>query len=447
VAEERGTTAVITVFDPPLAVLELPDERVAVAVLERGSGGRELLRAQLDRLLEAHQTGVLLVVLAGGGPDDRAVLLAADREAPDPNKLGVYHLDEHGRLGRVAGRRFGLLVTAGGRLLRTPPLDPAQLPDILARTQRQRADAARFAAALDRRPQWVTRTLGAACIAFFALSEYWGREGFSLALLLMGANSGPLVREGELWRLLSHAFLHGGLGHLLVNLLALLSLGGFLEGILGWRRYLLVYGLSALGGGVASALVADTRLSVGASGAIWGLLAAGVGLLYRRPPLLPHLIAARLRPRLVVVLVVNAAFSILPWLMLAANAAFSFLPRIDLFAHAGGGLVGFALIGSGLLARGLPLLDSGADSARPVTEAPPLRLAAAVTAAALAASVALALWRGRPWQLGDALREQRAPAATLHPAPHSGLPDRLGGSRERVLSTDPLAGIWPGLGL
>lgn len=62
------------------------------------------------------------------------------------------------------------------------------------------------------------------------------------------------------------------------QLIALASFGLMLERLLGPERYIVLYGLSALGGGLASALLRGPGLAVGASGAIWGLMAAGVGL-------------------------------------------------------------------------------------------------------------------------------------------------------------------------
>jgi membrane associated rhomboid family serine protease len=118
-------------------------------------------------------------------------------------------------------------------------------------------------------------------------------------------------------------------------MLALYSLGGFLEALLGGRRYLLVYGASAVGGGIATAIAGTLRVmmggapsyTVGASGAIWGLMGATLALVLGRQ--MPRLIARGLRQRLLVVL--------------AINVALSFVPGIDLYAHFGGGLVGFFL--------------------------------------------------------------------------------------------------------
>jgi rhomboid protease GluP len=102
-----------------------------------------------------------------------------------------------------------------------------------------------------------------------------------------------------------------------------------------------------------------------------------------RHRLVPRAIASRLRPRLIVVLGLNALFSLLPLFS-------SSMPRIDLLAHAGGGVVGFLLIGLGLLTRGLTL------PGRP--DPTPLRIAALVMVGLLAGSLVVALIRGQPWQ-------------------------------------------------
>ena len=364
-----------------------------MALLERGDLDPEALRARLDRLLGAHAQGLMFLVLVGGTAQDRATLQAADRQAPDPNRLGVYHLDGQGRLDRVAGRRSSLLAEAGKRYRSVAPMAPEALQAVGERVQREQEEAARFAGALEKRPQQATRMLGAVCILAYILTQVWARQhGLGETLVRMGANSGPLVEAGEIWRLVSHAFLHGNFVHLVVNLVALISFGGFLEGLLGWRRYLLLYGLSAVAGGIASAVIADVFLSVGASGAIWGLMAAGLGLASVRHRFLPRAIVLRLRPRLMGVLLLNTVFSLLPMFM-------SGMGRIDLYAHAGGGLVGFALAASGLLTRGLPAPGSAEVDGEPAA----VRIGAVAMIALLLASIGWALFTGRPWVQPDAI--------------------------------------------
>ncbi|MFC7787975.1 rhomboid family intramembrane serine protease [Microbacterium sp. MAHUQ-60] len=78
----------------------------------------------------------------------------------------------------------------------------------------------------------------------------------------------------EPWRLLTVLFVHGGFVHLGLNMLALWMLGQILEPMLGRARYLALYLISGLGGSVAVALIAPGAPTVGASGAIFGLMAA-----------------------------------------------------------------------------------------------------------------------------------------------------------------------------
>ena len=271
-----------------VTLVAFPDQGAAVALLDREGSSAEELRGRLDRVLDAHAHGLLFLVLVGGGPADREILLAADRQAPDRNKLGVYHLAADGRLERVAGRRSSLLADAGKRLRETVPLAPEAVQALGASVQRDQQEAVAFAATMNSRPQHATRLLGGACIVYFILSQLWGSQSFNLTLLLMGGNSAPLVREGEVWRLMSYAFLHGNFAHLAFNLLALISFGGLLEPLLGWRRFLLLYGLTAVAGGMASALLAGVVLSVGASGAVWGMMTAGLAVMSPRQRLVPH---------------------------------------------------------------------------------------------------------------------------------------------------------------
>jgi len=251
------------------------------------------------------------------------------------------------------------------------------------------ANEARIDIAMQARFPWVTIALAAACIALFALGLLWSDGSISLVLYRMGANSGEAVKAGEIWRVFASAFLHANVGHLAVNMIALASFGPLLERLLGPRRYILLYGLSGLGAGLASALLRGPGLSVGASGAIWGLMAAGVGLALWPRGLLPLLRLDQARRRATFPLVINIAYS--------------FSPGVDLWAHFGGGLVGFALMASGLITRGVDPLWTDDATALP----PPQRRGNALTIAAvmislvMAASVTVALGVGRPWEIGD----------------------------------------------
>jgi len=90
-------------------------------------------------------------------------------------------------------------------------------------------------------------------------------------LLQFGANYKPMVLQGEVWRLFSSIFLHGGIMHLLMNMFALFFAGLFLESLLGKWRLLLLYIVTGIAASIASIVWYDATISVGASGAIFGL--------------------------------------------------------------------------------------------------------------------------------------------------------------------------------
>lgn len=124
---------------------------------------------------------------------------------------------------------------------------------------------------------------------------------------------------GEWWRLVTSAFLHGSFLHIAFNMYVLFALGPTLERILGHGRYLVLYLLAALGGGVASYAFSDIRtVSVGASGAIFGLMGALV------------VAGRRLRYDITQVLI-----------LLGINVAIGFFaPGVDWRAHLGGLVTG-----------------------------------------------------------------------------------------------------------
>jgi membrane associated rhomboid family serine protease len=93
-----------------------------------------------------------------------------------------------------------------------------------------------------------------------------------------GVLYGPAVAGGDWWRLVTAAFLHYGIFHLGVNMLVLWIIGPPLEEYFGHARYALVYLVSGLAGSAGALLVSSDAYTVGASGAIWGLMGAAVVL-------------------------------------------------------------------------------------------------------------------------------------------------------------------------
>jgi membrane associated rhomboid family serine protease len=90
------------------------------------------------------------------------------------------------------------------------------------------------------------------------------------------------VGEGDWWRLITSVFLHYGPFHLIMNMLALYWFGSLLEQRIGSGRFVLLYLVSGLAGSAGALLAAPTTPTVGASGAIFGILGAGLVLEQQR---------------------------------------------------------------------------------------------------------------------------------------------------------------------
>lgn len=86
---------------------------------------------------------------------------------------------------------------------------------------------------------------------------------------------GPKIADGEWYRLITGAFVHGGLIHIAFNMLFLWWFGRSLETLLGPGRFIAIYLVSALGGSAGALLVTPDKFTVGASGAVFGILGAG----------------------------------------------------------------------------------------------------------------------------------------------------------------------------
>ncbi len=127
------------------------------------------------------------------------------------------------------------------------------------------------------------------------------------------------VADGEVYRLLTSAFLHDGIFHIALNMYALYLFGPQLEAALGRLRFIVLYVVSALGGSALSyAFAPPNQPSLGASGAVFGLLGA-------------YLVISRKLGRDTTGVMV----------LLAINFAYGFLvPRIDWRAHLGGLIAG-----------------------------------------------------------------------------------------------------------
>jgi membrane associated rhomboid family serine protease len=122
----------------------------------------------------------------------------------------------------------------------------------------------------------VTLTLIGINVVVFALGYLTALSGGANGLISKyGMWPIGIAVQGEWWRLLTSAFLHGGLLHIGFNMYVLYLIGPMVERALGSARFLILYLVAALGGSVASYVFSPPNtISVGASGAIFGLMAA-----------------------------------------------------------------------------------------------------------------------------------------------------------------------------
>ncbi len=172
-------------------------------------------------------------------------------------------------------------------------------------------------------------------VGVFAIDAFLGgMAGLGLMsgggpLLDFGYVSADAVAGGEWWRILTSAFLHFGILHLVLNMWALYLFGPLLEQLYGHVEYLVIYLLCAAGGSVLTILVAPDQAAVGASGAIFGLLGLAFAVSRRRHLALPHQTRAVLG-QIGSLLVINLAFTF-------------FVPGISITGHLGGLAVGLVL--------------------------------------------------------------------------------------------------------
>ena len=157
--------------------------------------------------------------------------------------------------------------------------------------------------------------------------------------LRWGANFGPLTKEGEWWRLLACTFLHFGIFHVAMNMWALWSAGALVERLYGNGAFLAIYLFAGLTGSFASLMWnADRVVSVGASGAVFGVFGALGAYVLRQPRSVPRSVLKSLTGSTLAFI----AYSVVIGAMVSA---------IDNAAHAGGFAGGFLF--AWLLARPL----------------------------------------------------------------------------------------------
>lgn len=100
------------------------------------------------------------------------------------------------------------------------------------------------------------------------------QDGTNNTIFDHGVLWGPFVAAGDWWRLFTAAFLHFGFFHLAINMYSLYWVGSLLEHVIGRWKFLLLYLASGLAGSAGALIATPNAATVGASGAIFGVLGA-----------------------------------------------------------------------------------------------------------------------------------------------------------------------------
>jgi len=137
-------------------------------------------------------------------------------------------------------------------------------------------------------------------------------------LIFLGAKVNSLIQNGEYYRLITCMFLHGGIIHLALNMYALYAIGPLIENIFGRKKYLAIYFISGILSSMLS-FIMSTSVSIGASGAIFGLLGASL------------VFAVKMKNRIGKEFMVNIIT------VIGINLFIGFsMPNVDNYGHVGG---------------------------------------------------------------------------------------------------------------
>ncbi len=169
----------------------------------------------------------------------------------------------------------------------------------------------------------ITYALMALCTLIYILQIFFP------SLTALGAVNGTLVKSGQVYRLITSMFMHGSIWHLLCNMYSLYVIGCATENYFGKKKFLLIYLVSGIIGSMFSCIF-NTGWSLGASGAIFGLMGAlcYFGYYYRL------YMGKALYNEIIPVIILNLALSLV-------------VSNIDFYAHIGG-LIGGVFITMGL---------------------------------------------------------------------------------------------------
>jgi membrane associated rhomboid family serine protease len=177
---------------------------------------------------------------------------------------------------RHPNRETGVSCSSCGRPICPDCMTPTPVGMRCPECSRQKTKV-RTAATLTRDPQLTYVLIAINVIAFVAMAASGGGiDGRGGSVYRNGALYGPAVDAGDWWRIITAGFLHSGLLHIAFNMYFLYFLGTLLEPEIGKLRFGIIYFVSLVGGSFGALLLSPDAVTVGASGAVFGLMAAGI---------------------------------------------------------------------------------------------------------------------------------------------------------------------------
>jgi len=218
---------------------------------------------------------------------------------------------------------------------------------------------------------WVTPTLIALNVAVFVAMVANGVNALSptsASLIQWGADFGPRTTGGQPWRLLTNTFVHIGVPHIAMNMIALWQSGRMVERLLGNLGFAVTYLLAGLCGSIVSTLGHPFTVSAGASGAIFGIYGALIAYLLRHRGQIPREVLSSLQKTAIVFVGLNVVLGLQQ-------------KGIDMAAHLGG-------LGGGLV--------SGLFVGRPVTEDRRIARKRAIVVGAIGLAIVAVVGRALP---------------------------------------------------
>ena len=197
--------------------------------------------------------------------------------------------------------------------------------------EHNRKDASRIEQVFKDKVPYITYFLIALNVIFYIVPILLGDYQW---ILNSGCVHGPSIRGGQYYRLLTGMFLHGSIFHIFFNCYALYIIGSQIESFMGKTKYIIIYLFSGIMGSLFSMTFGGATASIGASGAIFGLMGALLYFGYYYRVYLGNVLKSQIIP------------------LILFNLVLGFIiPGVDNFGHIGG------LVGGLLITRALGVKD------------------------------------------------------------------------------------------